>query len=361
MFVFAGMQFLCAPLIGNLSDRFGRRPVLIVSLLAIGIDYAITGFAPTIVWLFVARFLSGIAGASYSVANAYIADVTPPEKRAQNFGLVGAAFGLGFIAGPAVGGILGQYGSRVPFFVAAGIAVVNAAFGFFVMRESLAPANRRTFDIRRGNPVGALAALRRYPAVLGFCVVFVLIRLSHDSLPALWTYYTILKFQWSPAEVGYSLMAVGAMTTLVFGGLTRVIVPRLGETRAVYLGLACGATGFLGYAMATQSWMMFPAMLAWSLNGLAGPSLNALMSVRVGPTEQGELQGALASLGGLTSIFAPPLLASLFAYFTAPAAPVYFPGAGFAAASVCLIAAVTLFARIQATPAAAAAVDRASV
>jgi DHA1 family tetracycline resistance protein-like MFS transporter len=345
--VFAIMQFLFAPLLGNLSDRFGRRPVLITSLVALGIDYLITGLAPTILWLFVGRCLSGIAGATYSTANAYIADVSPPEKRAANFGLTGAAFGLGFIAGPAIGGILGEYGARTPFFAAAGLAFANALFGFFVMRESLARENRRAFEIWRANPFGAVAALRRFPMVFGLMGVFVLIRIAHDANPSVWTYYTMLKFHWTTRQVGLSLMAVGFLTSIVYGLLTRVIIPWIGERRAVYAGLISGATGFAGYALATQGWMMFGWMVLWSFIGLAVPALTAIMSRQVGPDEQGELQGALSCLGSLTSIAALPTMSYLFAWFTGPEAPVYFPGAAFLAASLCVLLAAAAFRRMQ--------------
>lgn len=346
-FVFALMQFLCAPLIGNLSDRFGRRPVLIASLLALGIDYVITGLAPTIAWLFIGRFLSGIAGASYTTAYAYIADITPPEKRAANFGITGAAFSVGFILGPALGGLLGQADPRVPFFLAAGLSLLNAAFGFFVLRESLAPENRRTFEPWRANPVGALAALRRFPGILTLCIVVVLMRLAHDSNPAVFSYYVMFKFHWTPQLVGYALMAVGALMAVVYGGLVRLVIPKIGETVAVYLGLLCGAMGFAGYAFATESWEMFAWMVPFALMGFVMPALNAIMSKMVGPTEQGELQGALACIGSLTSIAAPPLLTNLFAYFSSGRAPVYFPGAAFLAASVFLVLAALVFTQIR--------------
>ncbi|HXP66695.1 MAG TPA: TCR/Tet family MFS transporter, partial [Steroidobacteraceae bacterium] len=283
-FVFALMQFFCAPAIGSLSDRFGRRPVLIGSLAMLGVDYLITAVAPTIFWLFVGRFLSGIAGAAYPTANAYIADVSPPEKRAANFGLVGAAFGIGFVIGPAIGGLLGQYGSRVPFYVSAAIAFCNAIYGLLVLKESLPLASRRKFEIWRANPVGALLALRRFPAMLALFGVVVLMRLAHDANPVIWTYYTMLKFNWSPVQVGYSLMVVGAMLTLVFSFVTRIAVPRIGETRAVYLGLACGSVGFMGYAFADHGWVLYSWMTVWVLIGLAGPALNAIMSREVGPS-----------------------------------------------------------------------------
>ncbi|HEY4125085.1 MAG TPA: TCR/Tet family MFS transporter [Rhizomicrobium sp.] len=341
-FVFALMQFLCAPLIGNLSDRFGRRPVLIVSLAMLGVDYFITAIAPTILWLFISRLLSGIAGAAYPTANAYIADVSPPEKRAANFGLVGAAFGIGFVIGPALGGLLGQYGSRVPFFVSAGIALCNALYGLIVLKESLPVERRRKFEIWRANPLGALVALRRFPMLFGLFAVTVLMQLAHDANPVIWTYYTMLKFHWSSAQVGYSLMAVGAMLAVVFSFVTRIVIPRLGEMRTAHVGLVCGAIGFFGYAFATQGWMLYAWMAIWVLMGLAGPSLNAIMSKEVGPMEQGELQGALASLHSLTSVAAPPLLSNLFGYFTSKAAPVYFPGAAFFAAGVFMLLAALL-------------------
>jgi DHA1 family tetracycline resistance protein-like MFS transporter len=347
-FVYGLMQFLCAPLIGNLSDRFGRRPVLIISLVAIGIDYMLTGLAPTITWLFFARFLSGMAGAAYPTANAYIADVSPPEKRAANFGLTGAAFGIGFVLGPALGGIIGQYwGPHAPFFVAAAISFLNAAFGFFVLKESLPASQRRPFDISRANPMGSLAHIRRNPVVLALIGVTVLMRLAHDANPSVWTYYVMLKFNWTAADVGYSLMAIGILVAGVMGLLTRAVVPRIGETRAIYFGLLCESLGFMGYGIATQGWMMYAWMVVWALSGLAGPSLNAQMSREVPENEQGELMGALASVGSLTSIVAPVLLTGMFRYFTGPAAPVYFPGAPFIAAALFCVGAMVIFIAAQ--------------
>ncbi|MDE2500330.1 MAG: TCR/Tet family MFS transporter [Alphaproteobacteria bacterium] len=350
MFVYAGMTFLFAPAIGNLSDRFGRRPVLIASLLAIGVDYAITGFAPTISWLFVARALSGMAGASYTTAYAYIADVTPPEKRAASFGMIGAAFGLGFIVGPAIGGLLGQYGVRVPFYASAVIAFANAAYGYFILGESLTRERRRKFEIWRANPLGALVALRRFPFVLGLCGVIILMRLAHDANPATWTYYTMLKFHWTTADVGYSLMAIGATTTVVYAWLTRVLIPLIGEVRAVYIGLAAGAAGFAGFAFSAHGWQMYAWMPMFALIGLIMPAMNAIMSKSVGASEQGELQGAITSVGSLTSIVAPLAMSYLFAYFTSVRAPAYFPGAAFLAASICLVLAGVAFAFVKPEP-----------
>ena len=352
---FSGMMFLFSPLIGNLSDRFGRKPILIVSLLTLGMDYLITAFSPTILWLFVGRILSGISGAAYTTANAYIADVTPPDRRAANFGLTGAAFGIGFVVGPAIGGLLGQYGTRVPFFAAAGLAVANALFGLIVMKESLPPERRRKFEAWRANPVGSLLALKRYPAVLGFVVILVLMRLAHDANPVIWSYYVYLKFHWSTAQLGAALAFLGIVMAGVFGFLTRILIPKLGEQRAAYVGLFCGAAGFAGYAFATQGWMMYPWMLVWSLMGLAMPSINSIISRHVSANEQGELQGALASVGGVTSVVAPVLLTNVFAWFTGANAPVYFPGAAFLAAGLLLLLAAILLLRVEHEPAAQAA------
>lgn len=344
---YSAMLFLFSPLIGNLSDRFGRRPVLIVSLLALGIDYLITGLAPTIWWLFVGRILSGIAGASYTTANAYIADVSPPEKRAANFGLVGAAFGIGFVVGPALGGLLGEYGTRLPFFVAAGLSVANALFGLFVLKESLPPERRRKFELWRANPLGALLAIRRHSTVLGFVGIFVLMRLAHDANPVIWSYYVYLKFHWTPHDVGLSLAFLGLVMAAVFGFLTRILIPRMGEGRAAYIGLMSGAIGFAGYAFATQGWMMYPWMLVWSFMGLAMPAINGIISKQIPANEQGEVQGALASVGGVTSIVAPIVLTNIFAYFTAKTAPVFFPGAAFLTAGAMLAVAALLLSRMR--------------
>jgi DHA1 family tetracycline resistance protein-like MFS transporter len=346
-FVFALMQFLCAPLIGNLSDRFGRRPVLIISILALGLDYIVTGLAPTITWLFISRFLSGIAGASYTTAYAYIADITPPEKRAANFGIAGAAFSFGFILGPALGGLLGGTDPRLPFFIAAGLSLANALFGFFVLKESLAPENRRKFEFWRANPVGALAALRRFPGIFVLCAVVALMRLAHDANPSVFSYYVMFKFKWSSQMVSYALVTVGVLMAIVYGVLVRVVIPKIGEASAVYLGLIGGAVGFAGYAFATQGWEMFAWMVPFALMGFFMPALNAIMSKMVGPKEQGEMQGALACIGSLTSIAAPPLLTNLFWYFSRDDAPVKFPGAAFLAASACLVLAALVFTRVR--------------
>jgi len=349
-FAYALMQFLCAPLIGNLSDRFGRRPVLILSLAMLGVDYLITGFSPTIAWLFIGRTLSGMAGASYSTANAYIADITPPEKRAANFGLVGAAFGVGFVLGPALGGFVGEhFGLRAPFFAAAGLSFANALFGLLVLKESLPTERRRHFEWRRANPLGALKALSHFPQLAILLAVLVLVQFAHDSLPSTWSYYTMLKFGWGPGDVAWSLVAVGVLTAISFGVLPRLIVPRIGDRGAVYLGLAFGMVSYLGYALAARAWIFYAWMIPFTVGGVGGPALNAIMSHNVPATEQGELQGATSSITSLTSVFAMWAMPTLFAWFTGKGAPVYFPGASFFAAAICEVGALLLFARAMRT------------
>lgn len=324
---YAVMQFVFSPVLGGLSDQFGRRPVLLFSLFGFGLDYVLTGFAPTIEWLFIGRILAGVTGASFTTANAYIADISTPEKRAQNFGLVGAAFGVGFILGPAMGGYLGQYGPRVPFFVAAGLTMVNVLYGYFILPESLAPENRRPFDWRRANPIGSLMNLVRYPVILGLVASLVLIYIAGFAVQGTWTYYTMEKFKWDETTVGWSLATIGLAFAIVQGGLSRVIIPKLGQQRSVYVGLLFSALGFALFAFATQSWMMFAFMGVYALGGIAGPSVQGIISGQVPANEQGEVQGALTSLTSVTSIVGPLIMANLFSYFTATNAPIYFPGA----------------------------------
>jgi DHA1 family tetracycline resistance protein-like MFS transporter len=334
-FVFAAVQFFCAPLLGNLSDRYGRRPVLLFSMLALGLDYVLMGFAPRLEWLFIGRLIAGVAGATYAPAYAYIADVSPPEKRAQNFGLVSAAFGMGFIVGPAIGGLLGILGPRAPFFVAAGFALLNVTFGFFALPESLPPAARRPFQWSRANPLGTLRQMRKYPVVLGLASAAFLWQLGHHVLPSVWAFYTMLKFDWTSAGVGYSLAASGAVMAISQGLLTRKLIPALGgERRAAMVGLFAGIVVYLCYAFATQGWMIYLGILGWSIGALVWPSLNSVMSQQIPASAQGELQGGMASLGSLASILGPPMMTQLFGYTTDAAAPVHFPGAPFLLAAV---------------------------
>jgi MFS transporter, DHA1 family, tetracycline resistance protein len=345
-FVFALMQFFCAPVLGNLSDRFGRRPVLLFALLALGCDYLIMGFAPAIGWLFVGRAVAGVAGASFTPAYAYVADITPPEKRAQSFGLMGAAFGLGFILGPAIGGLLGNLGPRAPFFTAGAIALANTAFGFFALPESLPPQLRRPFRWARANPLGTLAQMRNYPVVLVLLGAMFLWQLAHQVLPSTWAFYTISKFHWTSAQVGYSLAFVGALMALAQGVFTKVLIPALGgERRAALTGMAAALVAYVGYALITQGWMIYVVSLTTFLFALTYPSMNALNSQRIPANAQGELQGAVACLYSLSSIIGPPLMTQVFARFSAPGALWYFPGAAFIAAAALTLGCVALFLR----------------
>jgi Arabinose efflux permease len=334
---YAVMQFFCAPIIGNLSDKYGRRPVLLVSLIGFGIDYLFMALAPSIGWLFISRVIAGITGASFTTASAYIADVSTNETRAQNFGMLGAAFGLGFIIGPSVGGMLAEYGLRVPFFVAAGFALMNALYGYFVLPESLAKENRRPFQWKRANPLGSLLHLKKYPAVLGLITSLVLVYIAAHALQSTWTYINIDRFHWSKKLLGLSLGVVGLMTLIVQGGLIRFINPKLGNERSVYIGLAIYSIGMLSFAFATQSWMMFAFMVPYCLGGIAGPALQAILSGHVPPSEQGELQGALTSMISLTSIVGPLVMTNLFAFFTRPGSSIHFSGAPFLLGSVLLM------------------------
>lgn len=325
---YAIMQFLCAPIVGALSDRFGRRPVLLASLFGFAIDYLFTAFAPTLAWLFVGRIVAGIMGASFTTAGAYIADISPPEKRAQNFGIIGVAFGLGFIIGPVIGGLLGEVGVRVPFLVTAGLTLLNWLYGYFILPESLKPENRRKFEWKRANPIGTLKSLSRYPVIAGLFVSLACLYIAAHAIQSNWSYYTIEKFGWNEAKIGLSLGVVGIMYAIVQGWLIRIIIPKLGPQRSVYVGLALYAAGFLLYALATEGWMMYAFTIVYCLGAIAGPALQGIMSNAIPPTEQGELQGGFTSIMSLTSIFGPLIMNSLlFAHFTAPDAPVYLPGA----------------------------------
>ncbi|MCW3087230.1 MAG: tetracycline resistance efflux pump [Sediminibacterium sp.] len=337
-FAYAFMQFIFAPVLGNLSDKYGRRPVLLFSLFGFGIDYLFLSFAPSIAWLFVGRLIAGVTGASFTTASAYIADISTPENRAQNFGMIGAAFGLGFIIGPLIGGLLGELGPRIPFLVAAGLALANCLYGYFVLPESLDKEHRRKFEWRRANPLGSLLQLKKYPAVGGLVVSLVLVYLAAHAVQSNWSFFNIEKFNWSPKMIGISLGVVGLLVGVVQGGLIRYINPKLGNEKSVYIGLGLYALGLLLFAFASQSWMMFVFLIPYCLGGIAGPALQSIISGHVPPNEQGELQGALTSLMSATSIVGPPLMTNLFAYFTGKTAPVYFPGVAFLLASLFMIA-----------------------
>ena len=343
--IYALMQFAFAPVLGSLSDQYGRRPVILISLLGSGLDYLLLAVAPNLAWLFVGRIIAGITAANITSVTAYIADVSPPEKRAQNFGLVGMAFGLGFIVGPAIGGILGNVGLRVPFLVVAGITLLNVLYGFFVLPESLKPENRRKFDWARANPIGSLAALARYPIVLGLAATLVLTFIAQNVLQSVWVLYTGYRFNWQPGDVGWSLAVVGLSAAIVQGGLIGRIVPKLGERRSVLVGLTITAISFTLYGLATQGWMMYVIPFLGAFGAIAGPSIQSIISNQIEANEQGSVQGALSSLGALTGIVGPLVATGVFSYFISDAAPVKLPGASFLLGAALTVVGVLLAAR----------------
>jgi DHA1 family tetracycline resistance protein-like MFS transporter len=361
-FVYALTQFFCAPVLGNLSDAFGRRPVLLFALLALGCDYFVMGFAPTIGWLFVGRTIAGLAGASFTPAYAYVADITEPAKRAQSFGLMGAAFGIGFILGPAIGGLLGDLSPRAPFFAAGAIALTNTAFGYFALPESLPLASRRAFHWARANPLGTLTQMSKYPVVAWLLGALFLWQLGHQVLPSIWAFYTISKFHWTSAQVGYSLAWVGMVMAIAQGLLTRVLIPWIGgERRAALAGMAAAVFAYLGYAFATQGWVMYGVSLSTFIFALAYPSMNAIASRQTPANAQGELQGAVACLYSLSAILGPPLMTQIFGYFSSGRAWVHFPGAPFVTAAALTLGSAALFVRaLRLSPPPAAALSAAA-
>src|SRR5262245_21982015 len=333
-FTYALMQFFAAPLLGNLSDRFGRRRVMLPAIAAFGVDYLVMGFAPSIGWLYAGRVISGITGASYTPAYAYIADVTPPEKRAQSFGLISAVFGIGFILGPPLGALLGAFAPRAPFFAAATLSLISFVYGWFVLPESLSPERRRPFDIRRANPLGTLLQMRRHPGVVGVLAALFLWMLAHQVMSSTWTFYTQYRFHWSPAMNGLSLAIAGTIMALSQAVLTRFMVPKLGERRSALLGIAVACLGYVGYATAWAGWVLLAWLVTWFFGAVVMPSTNGLLSKRLAADAQGELQGSLACLFSLSSIVGPPLMTQLFSRFAAPEAPVHLPGAAFFASAL---------------------------
>jgi len=338
MAVYALLQFFMAPIFGNLSDRFGRRPLLLFSLLAFGVDFLLTGLAKSMTWLFVGRAFAGVFGASYSTAGAYIGDISNDDNRAKNFGFIGAAWGSGFTLGPVIGGFVAEsIDPRAPFFVAAALALANVAFGFFALPESLPVERRRKFEWVRANPFGALKSLAHLPMVAGLLFAVFLYQIAHDSLPAVWMFYTQHKFGWGPAETGWSLTFVGIMTVIVMGGLTGYVVPRLGERRAIVVGFALMTLGFLGYALVPQGWMIYPALVIGSLGGIANPAVQSVMSKQAGPNSQGELQGAVASITSIAAIISPLFMTQLFSHYSTPGASVQLPGAPYLVAGALVL------------------------
>ena len=342
MFAYAAVQFLFAPVLGNLSDRYGRRPVLLFSLFGFGIDYLFLALAPSYGWLFVGRVIAGITGASFTTGAAYISDVSTPENRAKNFGMIGAAFGLGFIFGPMIGGLLGKIGPRIPFYAAAALALLNWVYGYFVLPESLSKENRRPFSWKRANPVGSLLHLKKYPAITGLAFSILLIYIAAHAVMSNWSYFGMYRFSWDERMVGISLGAVGLLVGLVQGLLTRVINPRLGNERSIYLGLALYSLGLLLFGLANQSWMMFVFLVPYCLGGITQPALQATMAGHVPRNEQGELQGGITSLMSVAAIIGPILMNNLFYFFTHHSAPFILPGAPFLLGSVLMLCSVVI-------------------
>lgn len=336
-FAYAFTQFLFAPFMGNLSDRFGRRPVLLVSLMAFAIDYIVLALAPTVAWLFVGRIIAGVTGASISTAMAYISDVSTPENKAKNFGMVGAAFGVGFIIGPVIGGLLGQYGSRVPFYAAAILCFVNFIYGYFVLPESLTPEKRRAFDWKAANPIGALARLKKFPNIIILVAAMFFMYFASHAVHGNWSFYTMYRYDWDERMVGISLGVIGLLVAVVQGGLVRFVNPRIGNGKSILIGFALNAIGQFLIAFAVQEWMVFLFLLPYCLGGLAGPAIQSEITNHVPANEQGQIQGTLASLNSATATFGPLVMTTIFYYFTHDTAPFKFPGAPFVLASLLMI------------------------
>ena len=342
---YALMQFVFSPILGNLSDKYGRKPILLASLAALAIDYVLIGLAPTLAWLFVGRIIAGIAGVTFATANAVVADIIPPEKRAKYFGFNGAAWGMGFVIGPVIGGLLGQYGPRVPFFAAAAFTAVNFLIALAVMRETLPPAARREFSARRANALGALRAMRRIPGAMRVLFVLLMYQIGHDTLPSTWVWVTMAKFGWTERDIGLSLAVLGFGTIIVQGGLVGLFTQRIGEHRTALLGLGCGAVGFVGYAFATTPAMLFASVPLGCLTGLTMPALRAILSRATPANAQGELQGAIAGIVSFTAVVIPFTMTHLFSWATAAHPP--FPGASFLAAAVALVVGATVLSRVK--------------
>ena len=346
---FALMNFLAGPFLGNLSDRYGRRPVLLASIGTLAIDFLIMGLSGTLAVLFIGRALAGASAATFSTANAYIADTTTPEDRGRAFGMIGAAFGIGFVVGPAIGGMLGDIHTRLPFFAAAGLAVLNFLYGWFVLPESLAPENRRPFKLSRANPFGAFKHFSKLPKVGWFIVSIGLFNFAHVVYPSTWNFHGEIRYGWGPDEIGYSLAAVGIGAAIVQAGLMGMFIKALGPVRTAFFGLIVSIVALVGFAFADVWQLVYLVILVSSLGGVTGPALNAIMSSQTPKDAQGELQGAVASIQSLGMIIAPIVMTQTLNRFSVPEAPVHFPGAAFAlAAMIVLVALIPFIAGVRA-------------
>lgn len=331
---YAAMQFLISPTLGNLSDAYGRRPVLLLSLFVMGIDYLIMALTPSLALLFVARMMAGAASATYSTANAYIADISSPEKRAQNFGLTGAAFGVGFVLGPAIGGLVGEFGPRMPFYAAAVLTFGNMLFGYFALPESLRPERRRPFQIARANSLGVALQMLKYPAVAWMLAAIFLYNIAHYVYPVVWSYYAKVQFDWTPLDIGLSLACVGVGFAVVQGFLIKYILAWLGPVKTALVGLCLDVIALVGIAFATEGWMVYALVPLTALSALVAPAMQGLMSNKIPDDAQGELQGAISALSSLSFMITPVLMSQLFFFFTASSSSIYFPGAPFIAAAL---------------------------
>ncbi|CTQ52337.1 Tetracycline resistance protein, class C [Roseibium album] len=351
--VYALMQFGFGPTLGNLSDRFGRRPVLLVSMFAMAVDYLIMALSWHLAVLFIGRTLSGVAGATFSAASAYIADVSSKEDRAKNFGLVGAGFGVGFVFGPIIGGFLGEYGTRAPFYAAAALSFINFLFGYFMLPETLKQENRRAFDWKRANPLGALKQIAAYPAVRTLLLAVFLFDIAHYVYPAVWSYYTEEVFSWGPGDIGLSLATVGVGFAFVQGYLIRVLEPRLGPGRTLLIALCANLLAFIGLSFATAGWAAYAMIGFAALGAMATPAFTGLMSNRIPDNAQGELQGLISSAAGLSMVVSPFVMTQTFSLFSGPDAQIVFPGAPFAVAALLILASMLIalpFMRLQEKP-----------
>jgi DHA1 family tetracycline resistance protein-like MFS transporter len=340
--IYALMQFVGSPILGSLSDRFGRRRIILIATAGSAIDYVIMASAPSLLWLFVARTIAGFTAGIYATAYAYVVDVTPPEKRAGAFGVLGAAFGIGFVLGPALGGFLAEYSLRLPFWVAAGCSALNCLWGVFVLPESLQPENRRAFSWARANPVGGLLALRRFPAVLSLVESYFLLMLAQSMMFSLWALYTGHRFAWTPREIGLSLAFAGVMMGIVQGGLVRTIVPRLGNTRAVITGLVILALSYAGYGLSPHSWILYVIMIVASFAGITQPALQSYVTSHIPANEQGAVQGVFGSLQSLSAVPGPILATYIFGWSVLPNHPVWMSGIAFFVTSGILLLALLL-------------------
>ncbi|WP_340157372.1 TCR/Tet family MFS transporter [uncultured Maribacter sp.] len=339
---FAGMQFLFSPVLGEISDKYGRRPILLIALLGLSIDYLIHAWAPSIVWLFLGRFLAGITGASFTVASAYIADVSTRENKAKNFGLIGAAFGIGFIIGPGIGGFFGEIDIRLPFYIAAGLTFANFLFGYFFVPESLTPENRRQINFSKMIPGVSLFALRNYKGILLLISAFFLANLAGQALPSTWSYYGIERYDWNPRQIGLSLMVVGLLVAVVQGFLVGKLVTKFGKRKVIIYGFLLWTVGMFLFSFAHEPWMLYAFLIPYTLGGIAGPTVQGVISNQVSEKEQGILQGSITGLVSITAILGQFIFAPVFYYFIRPETSIYFPGAPYALAAVLLLIAFIL-------------------